>query len=113
MSSHAQHGGFSRSRWTNPAVKPGAKDPDQLLRARAGSFSERLAKALQTSSYLRRVRRENAGLGVEGRIRQRKMVPVLASPMSLSVLRTKSFRGSFRVQRDSIRDVEMYRRKAE
>lgn len=104
---------------TRVVTLSGAKDPDQFLRSEGGeAFRERLAKALPDVEFIYdEVRRENAGLGVEGRIRVKEaMVPVLASLDSEfeRAAYAEEFSRDLSVSRETlIRDVEMYRRKAE
>ncbi len=97
---------------------PGAKDPDVFLRTEGPAAFERLLdEALPDIQFIYdETRRENAHLGVEGKIRvMEAMVPVLAS-LSSDFERSayiEEFSRDMAVPGDSLhRDVETYRRKS-
>jgi DNA primase len=98
---------------------PGAKDPDVFLRTEgSAAFEGLLTEALPDMEFIYdEARRENAHLGMEGKIRVRDaMVPVLASLSSDFELSAyiEEFSRDLAVPRESLaKDVEAYRRKAE
>ncbi len=104
---------------TRLVTLPGAKDPDEFLRAKGpAAFEERLEQALPDIMFIYdEIRRENAHLGIEGKMRIRDvMIPVLAS-LSSEFERSayiEEFARDLGVPTASLdKDVETYRRKAE
>jgi len=98
---------------------PGSKDPDAFLRAEgSGAYEKLLDEALPDIQFIYdEARRENAHLGLEGKIRvMEAIVPVLAS-LSSDFERSayiEEFARDLSVPRDSLdKDVETYRRKSE
>lgn len=97
---------------------PGSKDPDVFLRTEGpGAYEKLLDEALPDIQFIYdEARRENAHLGMEGKIRvMEAMVPVLAS-LSSDFERSayiEDFSRDLAVPTDSLnRDVETYRRKS-